>query len=432
MDKIYYNAEFTIVDASGADASHGLAGISHVSRSQQYEEVGNVKFIQGACHTKFLLKDSPWASRGWTLQESILSRRRIIFTKHGVSYLCNSMNMVEWERLPLHTYGWGPTRSENSFETFMLVQDPPSKRPESHHAQINISASASMIEGYTERQLTRQEDAFNACRGILNFLRDSSRHTLWGIPATPWSICLAWRHMEPTPRVAGFPSWSFLGWQGRIHHLAAGELCITSKAYLGGVDPNNRYYDLDQIENISPENILRDEEDQECELRYLHLTEYVIDLPLVYMDWTNNGWMQNREPEAEPTVYASLKVTQNITLLARVQLDSEDLSGRTRGLVIKEPCNPYKPTTQVLKVLVIKDHGSFYERIGLIYTYGSREFDMDSCYSHVYINQAGDIIPKLNPKDLQAKESDQRSPWEKYFHVPLWYKEAKKETIILG
>lgn len=434
MDKIYYNADFTIVDAAGADASHGLAGICHVSRSQQCEVVGNVKFIQGFHHTKFLLEDSPWGSRGWTLQESILSRRRIIFTEHGVSFLCNNMNMVEWERFPLHESGWDPTSDSNHFEEFMLARDPPSIRSESHHVQMGIGASARMIEGYTTRQLTRQEDAFNACRGILNLLRDSSRHTVWGIPATPRSICLAWEHMGPTQRVAGFPSWSFLGWKGSIHYLADSELIVTPRAYLGGVDPNNRYYDLGQIENISPEDILRDEEDQGCELRYLHLTERVIDLPLVYIDWTTNEWMQNHKPKAEPAIYASLKVTRKINELIKVQLDTEDWSGPTRGLMMMERCGPDKPERQVpkMKVLVIKDHGNFYERIGVIPMFEDSVFKMCSFYTRVYMNQTGDIIPELDAKDLQAKDSDPKHPLEKDSHIPLWFKEAKKETIILG
>lgn len=422
MDKIYYNAEFTIVDAAGADASHGLAGICHISRSQQCEEVGNVKFIQGACHAKFLLEDFPWASRGWTFQESVLSRRRIIFTRQGVPYLCNSMNMVEWERFPLHASGWDLTWRRNPFEKFILA----------YYAIHDTTENT--IEGYTARQLTRQEDAFNACRGILNFLHDSGSHTLWGIPATPRSICLAWEHMEPTQRVAGFPSWSFLGWQGSIHYLAAGILNNTSKAFLGGVDPGNRCYDLDNLNNISPDNILRDEEDQGCELRYLHLTEYVIDLLLVYMDWTANEWMQNRQPKAASAIYGSLKVTQNISLLTKVQLDTEDLSGRIRGLMIVEGYDPLGPKAQILgaKVLVIKDHGNFYERIGYFYARWDYKSNMNPNYFHVYMNQAGDIIPELDRTDLQAEDLDLKSLRRGDLYIPMWFKEAKKETIILG
>lgn len=429
MDKIYYNAEFTIVDAVGADASHGLAGICPVSRSQQCEKVGNVKLIQGFRHTQFLLEDSPWASRGWTFQESILSRRRIIFTKHGVSYLCNSMNMVEWERLPFHASDCNSILYGNHFDAFMPTRD-----RLKDHVFLKIGASENMIERYTGRQLSRQEDAFNACRGILNFLRDSSTHTLWGIPVTPRSMCLAWKHNEPTPRVAGFPSWSFLGWQGSIHQLAAGGLRIRSKAYLGGIDPDNRCYDLDQIENIGPEDILRDEENKNCELRYLHLTEHVIDLPLVYMDWTTNEWMQNHKPKAKAAIYASLKVTQNVTLLTRVQLDTEGFSGRTRGLVMMEGYDPNKPERPIpsMRVLVIEDHGDFYERIGAIWVYGNGKCNMNSYYACVYMNQAGDIIPELDRTDLQAEDSDPKRPWEEDFHIPLWFKEAKKETIILG
>lgn len=46
-------------------------------------------------------------------------------------------------------------------------------------------------------------------------------------------------------------------------------------------------------------------------LRYLHITGYVIDLPIVQMDWTNIGWMQRKHPGIGLAVYASNIVMKN-------------------------------------------------------------------------------------------------------------------------
>lgn len=41
------------------------------------------------------IKQSKWATRGWTYQEGCLSRRRLIFTEKEVLFLCNKLLVKE-------------------------------------------------------------------------------------------------------------------------------------------------------------------------------------------------------------------------------------------------------------------------------------------------------------------------------------------------
>lgn len=447
MDKIYYNAEFTIVDAVGADASHGLVKMGHASSYQQFQEIGNVRLMKKIPNAESLLRKSPWASRGWTLQESYLSRRRIIFTEYGVLYLCNSISAVEWKTCPLNEC-YLDKYDDHEFLEFLpelptkAIQYDSFKDEDPH---IGLISGIHMIEGYTRRHLSNENDTFNACRGIMNFLRNSAIHTVWGIPVytpeTPESIgtiALGWKHDEPAKRVPGFPSWSFVGWKGSIYNLCKINLPVErSKAYLGGVTPHEHSYDLTEIGKINHGNI----EDEKCTRRYLYLTRYIIDLPLTRSSWTaddfvTDGWttsgltIADREEKnragAQTAVYASLKLTQSINMLVRVSIDVEDLSGRTRGIFMISSYDPesmWKEPGWVgtrerdMHMLVLKEHGGFYERIGVAFIHPLATEKGISTFFTVFTDQEGRVISEVSTED---------------FKDPLCRKEAKEETIILG
>ena len=70
MDLMYENADITIIDAVGADASHELTGVSsraevHIAREIVWrsEKLRAVK-----CSPILEIAASPWAHRGWTYQ----------------------------------------------------------------------------------------------------------------------------------------------------------------------------------------------------------------------------------------------------------------------------------------------------------------------------------------------------------------------------
>ncbi|KAI6117601.1 heterokaryon incompatibility protein-domain-containing protein [Pisolithus croceorrhizus] len=73
MDLIYSRAVFTIFAASGQSAFYQLSGIHLAIPLPPLSEA---------------LTESNWNTRGWTFQEILLSRRRLVFTKHQMYFEC--------------------------------------------------------------------------------------------------------------------------------------------------------------------------------------------------------------------------------------------------------------------------------------------------------------------------------------------------------
>ena len=107
MDLIYQNAIVTIVAAAGKNPSYGLPGVSRRERRPQLRaRIRSTVFINHWPNTQSLVADSYWASRGWTFQEALLSRRRLVFTDEQVYFECNGMSCYETFQIPwesLHT-----------------------------------------------------------------------------------------------------------------------------------------------------------------------------------------------------------------------------------------------------------------------------------------------------------------------------------------
>ncbi|KAI1865417.1 uncharacterized protein JN550_008465 [Neoarthrinium moseri] len=96
MGDIYANAELAIIAASKNHADYRLPGVDSTARQDQPQvQIGPVKLLEGHRHPSHELLDTPWSTRGWTLQESILSRRRMIFSDTEVTFLCNTIHWAE-------------------------------------------------------------------------------------------------------------------------------------------------------------------------------------------------------------------------------------------------------------------------------------------------------------------------------------------------
>lgn len=83
------------------------------------------------------------------------------------------------------------------------------------------------MEEYTKRDLSYESDALHAFLGVLNSwstLVDAVgcnaqqyRAHIWGLAIHGSWLNLGWHHEQPTLRRAGFPSWSWVGWQGPVN-----------------------------------------------------------------------------------------------------------------------------------------------------------------------------------------------------------------------
>ena len=94
MDAIYHGAMITIIAAAGNNADHGLPGISRPRDTQYVIDIAGYEFIITADPVRSVL-GSTWNTRGWTFQESLLSRRRLVFTESQTYFQCMEMQCLE-------------------------------------------------------------------------------------------------------------------------------------------------------------------------------------------------------------------------------------------------------------------------------------------------------------------------------------------------
>jgi hypothetical protein len=222
MDQIYSEAALTIIAAAGKGPYYGLPGVGATARTpQRFAKIGEYIVAEVFPNIKASLRESTWSSRAWTLQEGFLSKRRLIFDEHQVSYVCG------------HGY-----RAESFIHEVAHHEVHPSldlsDMFDMRHIRSGIGhfkLVEELVEEYTKRHLSHDSDAINACLGILNsWKRDKNGPVLssgpiathlWGIILrSSASLLLNWYHPEPALRRSEFPSWSWAGWKGPIQYLS--------------------------------------------------------------------------------------------------------------------------------------------------------------------------------------------------------------------
>jgi hypothetical protein len=105
MDDIFAGSTLTFVAASGESDRDGIPGVS-VPREEQL----TLRTDAGLFTTSLLRSDldiaaSKWASNGLTFQESLFSRRRLVFTSSQMYFQCDSFHCHESISLPLQYAG---------------------------------------------------------------------------------------------------------------------------------------------------------------------------------------------------------------------------------------------------------------------------------------------------------------------------------------
>ncbi|KAI8635099.1 heterokaryon incompatibility protein-domain-containing protein [Xylariaceae sp. FL1651] len=239
MDAIYERAEFTIIAACGSDQNDGLAGVSRSREGAQLTTLlGNARLVWWNDPHK-QIRDSRWSSRGWTLQEGIFSRRRLVFTKEQVYFECSAMNCSENLHVPLtKLHVKTRTKMRDEFRGGMFGRG----RGE-YYGAINSRAVTtekaynrywSCVEDYTARNLTYDKDVLFAFQGIIRRFRADKNRAVAAIQGMPypidcspadqfqsWRVCLSWFHSpsSQTKRRSSFPSWTWAGWSGKVMEM---------------------------------------------------------------------------------------------------------------------------------------------------------------------------------------------------------------------
>ncbi|KAI9150560.1 HET-domain-containing protein [Paramyrothecium foliicola] len=247
MDAIYSGAQLTLVAAAGDGPEHGLPGVSPRLLCQPSAKVGKHVLVSTLNDPVASIRQSRWSTRGWTYQEGLLSRRRLIFTDEQVYFECQSMYCCEVLNTPLADLH---TSDHQRFKSRFCNNSNVGLFPKSFGS--NDWEIVERIEEHTQRTISNQSDTLKALLGILRALGERSKNPVrhcFGVPILPspprvrkrtsngrtispdpedaydpfeWTsvagFCtgLCWNVNKPRRRKHGFPTWSWTGWQGKI------------------------------------------------------------------------------------------------------------------------------------------------------------------------------------------------------------------------
>ncbi|OJD34800.1 heterokaryon incompatibility protein [Diplodia corticola] len=228
MASIYANATVTIVAAQGETADFGLRGIKGVSKPRSLSDE-----VHALCDgTQILSYGDGWfsqlvptkyAHRAWTFQEYLFSRRKIMFKDDSVYWKCEAATweediaQIHYPRLEL---GLG---SASSMGTMLLPRKHKLLQP-----IPSLADYARLVYAFNTKELTYPEDLPYSFAGMATMLsRSFAGGIICGLPAMFFDVALLWGSHEACMKrrvplaaqdeaVDILPSWSWMGWQGRI------------------------------------------------------------------------------------------------------------------------------------------------------------------------------------------------------------------------
>jgi hypothetical protein len=207
MAAIYGNASITIVAAEGEDDTFGIRGITVAGppRNSPFQQVDFAPTCRLVTSPK--LKNTKYDTRGWTLQEEMLSPRQLIFRNGTVNWNCRLASCAEYQAVP-QARSTFRQRQENLF----------TKRP-------NVSVFITAAVAYSGRQLTYVSDTLAAFSGVLTVLsRSMVGGLLFAMPELFFERMPLWQPLRPLKRrnnaenniTPGLPSWSGISWEGEL------------------------------------------------------------------------------------------------------------------------------------------------------------------------------------------------------------------------
>jgi hypothetical protein len=214
------------------------------------QEPGTTILVSTLEDPRVTIRNSEWATRGWTYQEGVLSNRRLVFTEQQMYWECNGM--ATQESLDIIDL-YDPTKTR--FADYMLsgIFDGDIHRvPELQYGfkasdvEKEVSEQVlkldSHIRAFTSRNLSHDGDSLNAFLGVAaRYSTNNGLRLLHGMPVWAGSFATgkpglqhtfalsisSWTHTaQPVakdaemyvvdcPRRPQFPSWTWVGWKGR-------------------------------------------------------------------------------------------------------------------------------------------------------------------------------------------------------------------------
>ncbi|PWY72844.1 HET-domain-containing protein [Aspergillus eucalypticola CBS 122712] len=232
MSSVYRHAAVTIAATSAESANDGFLdkrapyfSCTFPWRRRYYQGSGSVNDDSRADPVVFRsyrrpfhrepLRHSRWATRGWTLQEELLSRRLLYYTKEEMVWRCRAGRARE------------PARDVNGYDTEfpepqLFIPDEPDDKHTPGSTRSAYKTWFKLLEDYAARNLTFEKDRLPAIGALAEsfhaHLKEQYCAGLWRgdlLFGLLWSIrhCQGSGRPAPTsvPSIERGPSWSWIG-----------------------------------------------------------------------------------------------------------------------------------------------------------------------------------------------------------------------------
>ncbi|KAH8662634.1 heterokaryon incompatibility protein-domain-containing protein [Xylariales sp. PMI_506] len=218
MAAIYANAAITILAAGGEHANSGLRGFRGFSQPRNLQQkVYNFAYVRvtqypiAGQNLELRSDNTLWQRRGWTFQEHLFSRRKLVFDGNSVRWECA---VGTWREYVDSFPDIMPSMTDFSFNQLM-----------SENTYPRFDHFTAIVNQFNIREFTYPEDALNAFSGLSYAIGASIGNGLIsGLPAAIFDVALLWQPRKKVIRriarnlnVRQFlPSWSWVGWSGHI------------------------------------------------------------------------------------------------------------------------------------------------------------------------------------------------------------------------
>lgn len=242
MAAIYASAKMTLVVTDG-DAMDGIPGLESISDPRRLQQQrfpwlgGETILLRNIPVLQHTTGCSPYFDRGWTFQEWLFSKRRLVFANKHVHWKCACATWHE-DQIDVQDEFDAPKQDVSAFlrDTFMdtgLKSYPPRVQLGESFRRLDL-----VLSEYNSRQLTYPEDTLPAITGLLTSLSRAMRTGfLCGLPEMCFDAALMWdsfsvqRARRRTYSRRGrsalpdsyLPSWSWVGWQFHGLQMAGDE-----------------------------------------------------------------------------------------------------------------------------------------------------------------------------------------------------------------
>ena len=312
MNHIYRSASITLIDGTGHDPTAGLAGVS-APRSPLTTAHLNDEQLVLIPKPRDDISKSPWAMRGWTYQEGLLSRRRLVFTQSQLYFQCLITHCCECLSIQPGQVDDPGLEGYQSDELGLQV-----------FPKFGLGLSSNdltkRLNEYLRRNLSYDSDALNAFLGVLQAYNDQHTvHHIWGLPVQLFN--------GPTQRTLGncideslfweveqvdsvvtrrrqFPSWTWAAYKG-VRKIGLRLISYDKKD-----DPQNEWLELSAQARTVSGSTLNTEEDLRATTKDLDHLGY--EHCLILTAWTTRCRFTPRPTLADTQVVLKALV-QNLS-----------------------------------------------------------------------------------------------------------------------